>query len=68
MSLAPAVTVALDLALALALAGALALALLRSGAYYAAVSLVTASAGAVKPGVAAPFSETAPSEWNQGRR
>ena len=72
LALIVAVTVAVamdqDLALAVALAVALALALLRSGAYCAAVSSVTASSCAVKPGVAAPFSKTAPSEWNKGRR
>ena len=67
LALIVSVTAAVDLDLAVALAVALDLALLCSGAYYAAVSLVTASSGAVKPGVVAPFSETASYEWNKGR-
>ena len=63
-----AVALAQDLALAVALAVSLALALFCRGAYRAAVSSVTVSSCAVKPGVAAPFSETAPSEWNTGQR
>ena len=63
-----AVALAQDLDLAVALAVALALAILCICVYCDAVSSVTASSCAVKPGVAAPFFETAPSEWNKGRR
>ena len=67
LSLDPAVTVTVDLAVALALP------LFRCDAYRAAVSSVKASSVkasscALKPGVEAPFSDTAPSEWNKKRR
>ena len=60
-------------ALAVYLAVALALPLFRCDAYRAAVSSVKASSVkasscALKPGVEAPFSDTAPSEWNKGQR
>ena len=68
VSVTAAVALAQDLALSVALAVALALPLFCSGAYRAAVSSVKASSCALKPGVAAPFSKTAPSEWNKGQR
>ena len=76
LSVAPAVTVDLavpvpvdaDRDVSLAIAVALALDHFRSCAYRAAVSSVTASSCAVKPGVVEPFSETAPSKWKHGRR
>ena len=76
LSLAPDVTVTVALAVpvdayqdvSLALAMALALAHFCSCAYRAAVSLVTASSYAVKPGVVELFSETVPSKWKHGGR
>ena len=76
LSLAPAVTVALavpvpvdaDQDLSLYLAVALAFDHFCSCAYRAAVSSVTASSCAVKPGVVEPFSDTAPSKWKHVQR
>ena len=76
LSLAPAVTVALAVAVpvdaawgvSLSLAVSLALDHFCSCTYCAAVSSVTASSCAVKPGVVEPFSDTAPSKWKHGQR